>query len=547
MAIKKRSHIQRGASLFLATLSLVFIVPVIGLVIDVGILYSAKSRLQAAVDGAALAAARALNLGQDLPSQTASAKQNAVNWFYSNFPTGNWSTTNTQMDTTDTHVSVTSPANVRTVAVSATTTVPTWFMRWFNIASTTMTANGTASRRDVVAMLVLDRSGSMCTPGAQPCAGNTATSCGAMVTAAKIFTGQFAEGRDHIGMVTFADGTWLDSKPVTNFQTVLGYSNGLGNSAGFIDSINCNGGTSTAAAVSMAYNELYKMALPGALNLVALETDGLPNGMVFNAWDGAGAAILNGSGCQDATGKTVAGGGWTTQASMRQWTTGYNMNLSGTGYMANIPAGAIGATITADPSQAAFIHLLRGPWSASDNSSNNSVTVTGTEPGCQFNAGLTTTYSDLAWLPKQDVYGNQVNPASAYQAVTVSSNRLVISQPNNLATDWTNVHSATLNLADNAAYNVRTNATLPAYMFVIGLAGNAGTPPDPILLQRMANDPNGDLFNQHVPPYYLACASEPTCITYPAQPQGTFIFAPDSAHLGQAFLSLSSQILRLSR
>jgi hypothetical protein len=46
---------------------------------------------------------------------------------------------------------------------------------------------------------------------------------------------------------------------------------------------------------------------------------------------------------------------------------------------------------------------------------------------------------------------------------------------------------------------------------------------------------------------YLAYASEPACITYPAQPQGTFIIAPDSAHLGQAFRALSSQILRLSR
>ena len=45
------------------------IVLMVGLVIDVGILYSAKSRLQAAVDGASLAAARALNLGQTTNAQ----------------------------------------------------------------------------------------------------------------------------------------------------------------------------------------------------------------------------------------------------------------------------------------------------------------------------------------------------------------------------------------------------------------------------------------------------------------------------------------------
>ncbi len=36
------------------------------------------------------------------------------------------------------------------------------------------------------------------------------------------------------------------------------------------------------------------------------------------------------------------------------------------------------------------------------------------------------------------------------------------------------------------------------------------------------------------------------CINYPSQPQGQFIYAPTSAELGQAFLAISSQILRLS-
>jgi hypothetical protein len=64
------------------------------------------------------------------------------------------------------------------------------------------------------------------------------------------------------------------------------------------------------------------------------------------------------------------------------------------------------------------------------------------------------------------------------------------------------------------------------------------------LLQRMANDPNGDQLNN--PPLYPACSTEPTCISYPDQPQGTFYFAPTPAQLGQAFLAISSQILRLS-
>src|SRR5665213_2682738 len=100
MQTQRDRNRQAGASLFLAIAGLVWVViPILGLVVDLGILYSAKARLQAAVDGAALAAARALNLGQTTDEQALAAQQNAVNWFYANFPPGNWSTTGTVMTT----------------------------------------------------------------------------------------------------------------------------------------------------------------------------------------------------------------------------------------------------------------------------------------------------------------------------------------------------------------------------------------------------------------------------------------------------------------
>src|SRR3984893_4648960 len=123
----KQTNREKGTSLFLGTIALVFIVPLIGLFIDVGILYSAKARLQAAVDGAALAAARSLNLGQSTASQATTAKQNAVNWFYANFPTGNWATINTVMSTASVTVQD-DPNNpqLRDVSLTASTQVPTW-------------------------------------------------------------------------------------------------------------------------------------------------------------------------------------------------------------------------------------------------------------------------------------------------------------------------------------------------------------------------------------------------------------------------------------
>jgi Flp pilus assembly protein TadG len=552
--IRKHRNRKKGVVLFVAIAALVWVViPMLGLIVDVGILYSAKARLQAAVDGAALAAARALNLGQTTAAQAVSAQQNAVNWFYVNFPNGNWGTFNTVMTTANvTVVDSPSNANLRQVTVTASTSVPAWFMRYVGFSATKLTVSGQASRRDIVAMLVLDRSGSMCSvDGAKanpPCnKASTSTPCSAMIFDAKNFTGAFAEGRDQIGLLTFSDGYYLESKPTINFQTVLGYSNSSGSSNGTIDNIDCNGGTGTAAAVSMAYNQLYQIAEPGAMNIIMLETDGLPNTLIYNFYTGTSApgALNTTSNCQDTNNLTYKNGGWKTVATARQWISGISMTTGGTGFMSNVPAGAIGAFYAADPAQVAqngpYMIVLFDPRQTGDSSSNNSTAISNA-PGCTFNSNTTTTYSDFNWLPGQDVFGNQVAPSNEYQPLALTSgyNNLI----GTASTDWPQAHSAALNAADNSAYNVRANATLPAYVFTIGLGGNDGNPPDPILLQRMANDPKGDQFNN--PPVFPACSAEAACITYPNQPQGTFIYAPTSAQLGQAFLAISSQILRLS-
>ena len=206
--LRQRGTPESGASLMLAVMSLIFLIPMIGLAVDVGMLYVVKARLQGAVDGASLAAARSLNLGQTTGAQATSAKQNAVNWFYANFPAGNWFTNSTLMDTTDAHAHVYDDSvnpNLRHVDVTASSHVPTLFMNWFGVRYTNIVAYGFASRRDVNAMLVLDRSGSM----------GVFTPCGnvLLITAAKTFTGQFSAGRDKIGAISFADNAYLHSVP----------------------------------------------------------------------------------------------------------------------------------------------------------------------------------------------------------------------------------------------------------------------------------------------------------------------------------------------
>jgi Flp pilus assembly protein TadG len=520
---------QRGVSLVLAGLSLTFIVPAVGLMIDVSVLYSVRARFQAAVDGASLAAARALNLGQTTSAQASAAKLNAVNWFYANFPTGSWGTRGTNMSQSTVSVfDDTNNPHVRNVTVTASTNVPTYFMGWFGAASTPLSATGNASRRDVVVMMVLDRSGSM------------GASCSDMLTAAKLFTGQFAAGRDQIGLVSFSDNVYLHSSPVTNFQTVLGYKNNLGTGNGAIDTIVCKGGTSTAQAISVGYNELYRANLPGALNVLMFETDGLPNTLTLNFWD-AGTSktgLTNTSACTDKNGKKVSQSGFATASTLPSWTTG--QTLSSGSYFANIPAGIVGGIYSDDPGGNNQFQILFKYWTTStSNSFGSSTFVASTAAtGCNFGGGKTYNPppTDFSWFPVKDVWGNQLSPG--YLPVSLSNGKVVTNS-------YTSYHNAVLNATDSAAYQARTNTTVPVYFFGIGLGGTSTNPPDYVLMQRMANDPNGDNYNS--PPLYSACAHETNCTTYSGQPQGTFIFSANTSSLSQAFLSISSQVLRLSK
>ena len=307
LSTRLQKNRESGISLMISVVSLIFLIPMIGLAVDVGVLYVVKARLQGAVDGASLAAARSLNLGQTTAAQATSAKQNAVNWFYANFPAGSWFTNTTLMDITDTHAHVYDDAvnpNLRHVDVTASSKVPTLFMRWFGVANTNIAAVGFASRRDVNAMLVLDRSGSM-----KP-------SCGALITAAKTFTGQFSAGRDKIGAISFADNAYLHHAPSTDFQTTLGYINSFGIGNGELDDIDCLGGTATPQAIALAYNEIYKINQPGALNVIVVETDGKPNTVTVNFWDGAAAGIQSTSSCWDNNNKPKSAGGF---AALDRW------------------------------------------------------------------------------------------------------------------------------------------------------------------------------------------------------------------------------------
>lgn len=552
MKQSKRKLRQSGTALIVGTVSMVLVVPMIGLAVDVGILYALKAQLQASVDGASLAAARALSLSANTASQVSDAQHNANNWFYSNFPNSYWGASSTDMAPDDAHVHVYDDAtnpHLRHVDVTAAIDAPNYFMRWFGSPTTHIVGKGFASRRDVVAMLVLDRSGSM------------GSACSGLISAAKLFTGQFTVGRDKIGALSFADNAYLHSVPTDQFRTALGFSTSIGatgsnTGTGELDTITCGGGTNTASAIAMAYNELYKVAEPGALNVIVFETDGHPNTITVNFADiNYGTSTLNavaiagGSGCRDQNSKTKASGGFNNFASIPTWqgTPSHVLTTLASGqaaapyysatqpgpafYTSDVPAGMVGALGGTDPpSNTAF--LLFKSWttvktSTYEETSNQYVVPPAPGTGCTF-AGSHNNLSDFAWLPTTDVYGNNLINA-AYNSVTTAN----ISGAARISpVDMTQIRAAAFNAVDDAAHRFRTNANIPVTFYAVGF-----NTADTVLMQRVANDP-GWLSN-------AACTAQ--CQYDSTQPTGKYVYASTTSALNNAFQALASQILRLAQ
>lgn len=243
---------------------LFFVIACVGLAVDVGTIYMIKARMSSAVDAAALAAGRSVNLANTIGEAQTAAMSTANNFFAANFPNGYFNTlgiptvTPTLTQETDGNGN---PNGVLDIKVTASASAPTYFMNIFNVHSITVSATGTASRRGLVLMLVLDQSSSMNTP-------TTPTACQAMVTAAQNFI-TLLSPYDYVGLVTFdLTANMMDSPTTSRTQVNTDIAN-----------ITCGSNTNTISALELAYQQIKKTALPLALNSIILFTDGSPNGI----------------------------------------------------------------------------------------------------------------------------------------------------------------------------------------------------------------------------------------------------------------------------
>ena len=471
----------------------VVLLPLVGLAIDGSVLYLIQAKMSAAVDAATLAAARSLSVGLDLSSQTASATATAQSFFSANFPTGYWNTTNLSLSTTVAQTAY----KTRTVTMQASVTVPLTFMRLLGQTGSTVAAQGQTSRRDVVMIVVIDRSSSIANAGV----------CGTMIAAAQNFVGYFSNGRDEIGLVTFADGPNLTYAPTLNFDSnVPSLTTALGG-------VQCSGDTGTAAALTMAYAELKAVNEPGALNLIVFFTDGHPNGVAASfpvktvadtryGVNSSGYSNYNTpvydppSTCSSSANKAGVVSEWSGEPAPSLGYTG--------GLLATTTQSASTTGVTLAPSVDNKCAMYSSP-------SNLSIQINMRE--------------DIAYIPATDLNGNATTGYQSVVGLTYQSGpyagQIRVDMP-------AAVVAASVNAADNQATAIRNDPNLIPVIYAIGLGGTSAEPIDATFMERMSNDPRSPIYNS-------------------AKPAGEYFYSPTATDLGGVFQQVASEILRISQ
>jgi Flp pilus assembly protein TadG len=520
----RTKNAQRGFAAVATSVMLVILIPVFGLAIDVTLLYVDKTRLQGAVDGAALAGAESLARGTSDAAQISAAVKAAAQYVFLNYPSTFFFTNSVTVTqdatglTGDVRVDET-VANQRTVTVFGHANVPTLFMRWLNFTSTNVNATATVTRRDVNIVVVMDRSGSLATSG----------SCAAVQQAAINFVNKFSNGSDQLGLVTFAASTHVDFPIANNF---LGASGTLPAPSStvptLINNITCQQSTSSAMALWYGYDQLVGLNQPSALNIILFFTDGKPTGVNVNM------PIAPGSTCTSAHSATASipykyiNGLYNTYTNTDEWF-GISDPINA-GYATTGDNGP-----TTDGNTSAGCGYIGGTGK----------TGTGTTGVNNYLAAQTVT-SDFLGVPTRDVFGDDM--VNGYGGNSAYLNVTTISSGSNTFIDIGNVTNAdnmTQNAADYAAQAIRAGAAEPTsatgllnhvghslsnvIIYTVGL-GNAPYPLSVPLLERISNDPTSNIY-----------------VAPPGEQQGKFILAPTSADINAAFASIAAEILRIAK
>jgi Flp pilus assembly protein TadG len=568
------------------------LVPMVGLAIDATMLYSVKVKLQTAVDGAVLAAAESLSAGLTLAAQASAASLAADEFIRANIVTGAtagsggyWgaynlndsnctgSTTTTAGTPTGTGTRITyansgtcivtyqdNTNKQRTVSLAASVNVPLIFMRILGFSNGTVASRGTAARRDVVMVLVIDRSTSM------------GTELPAVISGATYFVNQFAAGRDKLGLVLISGSAMvayppgdLGTNPPTgatgpdvNFRGTTETPNMLTT----IANMHSAGNTGTAEGLMLAYKELLAADEPGALNIIVLWTDGAPNGITADFNNSSTGSLKSGSGCtytNDGTNGVYPNAvatnsmlGW-----FAQWS-GYSYsgnNANGINQRAQTNAGGASVTNWAEyqspNSNEGLLSTVSGPgkncaWGSGGSSVQTVINI----PSVDYYGNLTqgsatlpykqTDYKQsMIWNTAGDCNQGGGGTGDGHQGTTTNPIILTGNLSGGTAASGNacQVGLASWNVTDMAARTIHQDTSLTPIIYTMGYDGNGGL--DPALLMRLANCKQGS-------PCGPGGANATNTVYNSSIPSGMYIQVENVNDVMPAFQAVLSELLRLS-
>ncbi len=424
---------EKGMAFVWGAVTMLFLIPLVGLAIDSGVAFVIKTRLSIAVDSACLAAARSLNRGMTLAAQESSARETALRYFYANFPTGDWMTTGA-----DPVVVITESGDrMRTVTVNAVRTAPLYFLPVIGKHYADVGVIGQATRRDSNIILILDRSSSI----------NATGSASYLKSGARSFVDKFSNGRDRMGLVVFHGAVHRAMEPTFFFKSASPSMSTL------INEMAIGGNTGTTAALNQGYDMLVGLNEPGALNVIVFFTDGLPNGLVGNfnntGYGGNPDLLKSGSTCTDKMDDKIG--------FLAQW---------GSGAMTGTTVGIFN-------------------WQHNNHKNANQTRISNVD-GCAMASNVNKMRDDVQRMPLNDIWGNRVDQ-SFTGAVPVDLTK--VDSPYH-------INQASMNTAIDQARRIRANATLKPVLYCIGLGDeSAAEPPDHGFMKKLANTHDSVTYN----------------------------------------------------
>lgn len=250
---------SRGQVVIMTAISLVVIFVLAGLVIDAGMGYMIRAKLNAAVDAAGIAGARAVTEGATQSDQVQNARQAARTFFAANYPNGWLGTVPVLHEPV-----VTFDQGKVIIDVTATASKPVTFMMLLGFNVMNVSAGAQVVRKDLDMSFVVDVTDSMQAVAAQ------------VKDAAGTFLQQFSPTTDRVALMHFAYGAEVDDtiRPIQrgfNRQSMITHINAY--------NYNLGGFTNYSEGFWNARDQLNSITLSNrsTLRVIVFFSDGSPN------------------------------------------------------------------------------------------------------------------------------------------------------------------------------------------------------------------------------------------------------------------------------